>query len=230
MTVGEVLKMLETTRSADLSKEIGISDKKLRSGLRAAGYEYRNSGDKGWHYVGEGEQPLENPIQDYVTVRTSSVNRTPKAKTTHKITHKEEVNNALTPHEVGVLREMAAQWETIKGAVSTVAATSEDEVGDGLIAKGDKIHAQHPVHTIHSLYIRVKEEIKPQKKMRKTLNVNEGVGKALDDFAAKNKLDKQDIIELALYDFFEKYGENYKDHKEKDDVKERLIGKKIRRD
>lgn len=211
MTIGDVLKVLETTKSAVLAKEIGVGEKRLREALKSAGYEYSNVNPKGWHYIGEGEQPLEKSIQDYVTVRTTTTNRKPKEKSTNEITPKEDVSNALTPHEVSMLRDMIKEWETIKGAANTVAITHSDEVGDGLIAKGVATHSQQPVHSINELYIRVKQEIEPQKKMRKTLNVNEGVGKALDDFAAKNKLDKQDIIELALFDFFEKYGESYTD-------------------
>jgi hypothetical protein len=46
---------------------------------------------------------------------------------------------------------------------------------------------------------------------------SEGVGTALDDFADKHRLDKQDIIELALFDCFAKYDENYTDLRKEDD-------------
>lgn len=219
MTIGDVLKALEETKSAELAKKIGVGEKKLRDALRAAGYEYRNSGDKGWHWIGEGEQPLEKAIQDFVTVRTTNMNRKPKVKNANKVTHKEELSNVLTTHEVSMLRDMINEWETIKSAANTVLVTSKEDVGDGLIAQGFETYSQQPVHSINELYVRVKQEIEPQKKMRKTLNINSGVGTALDDFASKHKLDKQDIIELALYDFFEKYGENYADLRKGDDKK-----------
>lgn len=207
MTIGDVLKALEETKTAALAKEIGVGEKKLRDALRAAGYEYSNTIPKGWHWIREGEQPLEKSIHDYVQKRTTTTNSNPKAK----VTPKEDTSNALTTHEVSILREMVNQWETIKNAVNTVTITSEDEVGDGLIAQGVTKHSQQPIHSINELYVRVKQEIEPQKKMRKTLNINSGVGTALDDFATKNKLDKQDIIELALYDFFAAYGADYTD-------------------
>ncbi|PFL11110.1 hypothetical protein COJ07_30995 [Bacillus cereus] len=197
MKIGDVLKALVTTKSAVLAKEIGIGEKKLRDTLRSLGYEYRNSGDKGWHFVGEGDQPLERDIQDFVNVRKTREKRKVNVQRTIDVSTKDEMHNALTPREVSTLRDMINEWETIKDAINTVATTRE-----GVIETS---------HTINDLYIRVKQEIEPQKKMRKTLNVNEGVGKALDEFAAKFRLDKQDIVELALYDLFAKYGENYKD-------------------
>lgn len=197
MKIGDVLKALVTTKSAVLAKEIGIGEKKLRDTLRSLGYEYRNSGDKGWHFVGEGDQPLERDIQDFVNVRKTRAQRKGNVQRTIDVSTEDEIHNALTPREVSALRDIINEWGTIKDAINTVATTRE-----GVIETS---------HSINDLYIRVKQEIEPQKKMRKTLNVNEGVGKALDEFAAKFRLDKQDIVELALYDLFAKYGENYKD-------------------
>ncbi|HHT7180669.1 TPA: hypothetical protein ACTZ5A_005384 [Bacillus cereus] len=65
------------------------------------------------------------------------------------------------------------EWQTIKGAANTVAATSESIV--------------EAMYSINELYIRVKQERQPQEKMCKTLNINKGVGTALDDFADKHK-------------------------------------------
>ncbi|BCA37417.1 hypothetical protein BwiPL1_57990 (plasmid) [Bacillus wiedmannii] len=197
MKIGDVLKALVTTKSAVLAKEIGIGEKKLRDTLRSLGYEYRNSGDKGWHFVGEGDQPLERDIQDFVNVRKTHAQRKGNVQRTIDVSTEDEIHNALTPREVSILRDMINEWGTVKDAINTVATTRE-----GVIETS---------HSINDLYIRVKQEIEPQKKMRKTLNVNEGVGKALDEFAEKFRIDKQDIVEIALYDLFAKYGENYKD-------------------
>lgn len=197
MKIGDVLKALVTTKSAVLAKEIGIGEKKLRDTLRSVGYEYRNSGDKGWHFVGEGDQPLERDIQDFINVRKTRVQRKDNVQRTVKVSTEDEIYNALMPHEVSALRDMINEWGTVKDAINTVATTRE-----GVIETS---------HSINDLYIRVKQEIEPQKKMRKTLNVNEGVGKALDEFAEKFRIDKQDIVEIALYDLFAKYGKNYKD-------------------
>lgn len=56
-----------------------------------------------------------------------------------------------------------------------------------------------------SLDVLVFDKIKSEEKVRKTFSLNKGVGKALDAFAAGHKLNKQDIIELALWDLFRKY-------------------------
>lgn len=41
-------------------KKVGIGEKKLNEALHNAGYEYRNSAQMGWYYVGEGQEPLIN--------------------------------------------------------------------------------------------------------------------------------------------------------------------------
>ncbi|WP_317188273.1 hypothetical protein [Escherichia coli] len=106
MKIGDVLKALVTTKSAVLAKEIGIGEKKLRDTLKSLGYEYRNSGDKGWHFVGEGDQPLERDIQDFVNVRKTRTQRKGNVQRTIDVSTEGEVHNALTPHEVSVLRTL----------------------------------------------------------------------------------------------------------------------------
>lgn len=207
MMIRDVLKALEAQKTAVLAKEIGVGEKKLRDALRSAGYEYHNSGDKGWHYIGEGDQPLEKSLQDFVTVRATTVQRKDANKGTDRKAPKSEIGNGLTPYEVDTLRGMIAEWGTIKGVVDNVSVT-----------RVDVVEANEITRSIDDLFIRTKREIKKEKKMRKTININEGAGKALDDFASKYKVEKQNIIELALYDFFEKYGENYKDRKEESEA------------
>lgn len=219
MMVKDVLKAMEMKKTATLAKEIGVGEKKLRDALRAAGYDYSNVIPKGWHFVGEGEHPLDKSIHDYVKKRTT----TASSKTKVKVTTEEEKDNVLTTYEVSILRDVVNEWETVKEVLNKVSASGKRRVPGGLegyfrdFSKSEP--SQQPTHSINELYVRVKQEIEPQKKMRKTLNVNSGVGTALDDFASKYKLDKQDIIELALYDFFEKYNENYTDLRKGNDKK-----------
>lgn len=105
----------------------------------------------------------------------------------------QEVPTTLTENEKNSLRNLLIEWESIKRAVNVISNGNE------------------PVHSINELYNRIKNEVGVQMKVRKTINMNKGVGTALDDFANRYRVHKQDVIELALFDFFEKYGADYND-------------------
>ena len=68
-TIGSILDALkvEGVKTGDVAKVIkGISEKPLRNALKQAGYEFQNKVPKGWYFIGEGEQPLNHSIFDYV--------------------------------------------------------------------------------------------------------------------------------------------------------------------
>ncbi|MFC0275003.1 hypothetical protein ACFFIX_27280 [Metabacillus herbersteinensis] len=68
-SIRSILEVLsqEGVKTADVAKQIpGISEKPFRSALKEAGYEFRNSGQKGWFFIREGEEPLDKSIFDYV--------------------------------------------------------------------------------------------------------------------------------------------------------------------
>ncbi|MGM0878463.1 MAG: hypothetical protein ACQEWV_28145 [Bacillota bacterium] len=61
-SIRSILKVLaqEEVKTGDVAKQIpGISEKPFRNALKEAGYEFRNSGQKGWFFIEEGEEPLE---------------------------------------------------------------------------------------------------------------------------------------------------------------------------
>jgi hypothetical protein len=79
MKIKEILDDLLITGNtiAKIAKEkVHIGEKKLKEALHNAGYEYRNSGQKGWHYVGEGEEPLYTSVFEFI----KSNNSHPKVK------------------------------------------------------------------------------------------------------------------------------------------------------
>ena len=57
MKIGEILELIKTDKPANIAKraDVHLSEKLLRKALNKAGYEYRNSGEKGWYFVGEGD-------------------------------------------------------------------------------------------------------------------------------------------------------------------------------
>ena len=74
---------IEGNKTSDVAKAIdGISEKPFRVALKVAGYEFSNRAPKGWHYVGEDDEPLHKSIFDYVKQGNPQVKRTsPKVHT-----------------------------------------------------------------------------------------------------------------------------------------------------
>ena len=199
MKIKEILDDLLITGNtiAKIAKEkVHIGEKKLKEALHNAGYEYQNSGQKGWHYVGEGEEPLYTSVFEFI----QSNNSHPKVKQTTPIhafnvnqsshdTKKDshpiplDVNNVrtqdhteFTPEERAILRDL------IRGYVLN---DQQDSHGD-------------------DLYQRV-VTLEKGTKVRKTIVINEEVGALLDSFADQQKFNKSDLIEIAILDLVKKY-------------------------
>ncbi|MGJ3195478.1 hypothetical protein [Peribacillus frigoritolerans] len=199
MKIKEILDDLLITGNTipKIAKEkVHIGEKKLKEALHNAGYEYRNSGQKGWHYVGEGEEPLYTSVFEFI----NSKNSHPKVKQTSPI-HAFNVNQSshdtkrdshpipldvnsvrtqdhteFTPEERAILRDL------IRGHVLN---DQQDSPGD-------------------DLYQRV-VTLEKGKKVRKTIVIDEEVGALLDNFADQQKFNKSDLIEIAILDLVKKY-------------------------
>lgn len=192
-TIGSILKALaEGFTTAEIAKQIpGISEKPLRNALKEAGYEFRNYGQKGWFFVGEGEEPLDKSIFDYVKRSSPKVHKhvTPSNKypipssirftedNTSITPSSPAVHQQFTPDEVKMIREMLKAWQQ--------SATAQQ--------------------TEQSLYERIKQ-LPQGKKTRKTIVIDSDIGKRLDEFCEVERVNKSDVLHLALVDFFEKYG------------------------
>jgi hypothetical protein len=160
-TIGSILKALsEGFRTTDIAKRIsGISEKTLRQALKAAGYEFRNYGQKGWFFVGEGEEPLDKSIFDYVK-RSSPA-----------------VHQQFTQDEVKMIREMIKSWQQIAPTIQASEQSLHDRIKQ--LPKGDKT--------------------------RKTIVIDKVIGKRLDEFCEAEKVNKSDVLHLALEDFLNRY-------------------------
>jgi hypothetical protein len=186
---------------AKIAKEkVHIGEKKLKEALHNAGYEYRNSGQKGWYYIGEGEEPLYTSVFEFI----KSNNSHPKVKQTTPIhafnlnqsshdlkrdSHpipldvnsartqgKSSIHTEFTPEERAILRDLIREY---------VLNDQQDSHGD-------------------DLYQRV-VTLEKGKKVRKTIVINEEVGALLDSFADQQKINKSDLIEIAILDLIKKY-------------------------
>ncbi|MGM0879077.1 MAG: hypothetical protein ACQEWV_31675 [Bacillota bacterium] len=175
----------EGVKTGDVAKQIpGISEKPFRNALKEAGYEFRNSGQKGWFFIGEGEEPLDKSIFDYVKSSSPKVH-TPFTQSNKKFTesNKEFTNNSSIVHEqftqdeIHMIKEMLKSWQEV------ALTTQTDEP---------------------SLYDRVKQ-LPQSDKTRKTIVINRVIGKRLDEFCEAERINKSDVLHLALADFLDKY-------------------------
>lgn len=183
--------MAEGNKAEAIAKELeGISQKPFLNALKEAGYKYNNKAPKGWHYVGEGAEPLDKSIFDYVK-RSSS----PK-KSNSPVIHEEftssntdiipsnnevKVNSPMvhqqfTGDEISMIKEMLKSWQE---AVPTV------EVGE-------------------SVHDRIKH-LPQAEKTRKTIVIDKSIGERLDEFCKAERVNKSDVLHLALADFLKAY-------------------------
>ncbi|MBZ5753457.1 hypothetical protein [Metabacillus rhizolycopersici] len=175
----------EGVKIGDLAKQIpGISEKPFRNALKEAGYEFRNSGQKGWFFIGEGEEPLDKSIFDYVKSSSPKVH-TPFTQSNKKFTesnkefihHSPTVHEQFTQDEIHMIKEMLKSWKEV------ASTTQSNEL---------------------SLYDRVKQ-LPQSDKTRKTIVIDRIIGKRLDKFCETERINKSDVFHLALTDFLEKY-------------------------
>jgi hypothetical protein len=186
-SIGSILEVLaqEGVKTGDVAKQIpGISEKPFRNALREAGYEFRNSGQKGWFFIGEGEEPLDKSIFDYVKPSSPKVH-TPFTQSNKKFTesNKEFTDNSpivheqFTQDEIRMIKEMLKSWQEVVPTKQT---------------------------NEQSLYNRVKQ-LPQSDKTRKTIVIDHVIGKRLDEFCEAERINKSDVLYLSLADFLEKY-------------------------
>ncbi|MGG4156895.1 MULTISPECIES: hypothetical protein [Bacteria] len=202
MKIKELLEDLSVKGNtiAKIAKEkVGIGEKRLKEVLHNAGYEYRNSGQKGWFYSKEGEEPLYQSVFEFIETKnnsprvkrnshehlpdvkqTSPIDPQPIALDVNPIRNEGEkiVHTDFTPEERMVLRELIKAY---------VLDEKTDHQGN-----------------IDDLYKRV-VTLEKGTKVRKTIVINGEVGELLDKFSEDQKINKSDILELAILDLINKY-------------------------
>lgn len=200
LTIQYILERLKNgEKTSVIAKNIdGISEKRLRQALKDAGYFFKNTGDKGWHFEGNGEEPKDKNIFDYVkktspqkTKSNTNVNKNNTNVNTSNTNTKESNPNVNTSN--------------MNANISNLSFTQEEIAELKSIIKERKTRELKPNKTPNQpLYERIKE-IKPNKKTRKTIVIDTILGKQLDDFCNGERVKKSDIIHLALTDFLAKY-------------------------
>lgn len=178
MKIEELIKLLKGNTAKVVGKEIGICDKRLLRGLKNAGYEYSKKSDIGWHFTGQGEAPLKKDIREFIAVADDT-----KVETTDDVLAKKDVSG---------LRKMLSEWVPIKNAVNEIMQEKE------------KISAQKNTSPMHSLYMRIGES-GTKEKVSRTVNIDKDLCVKVGVFEDMYRLNRDDIIGAALYEFFKKY-------------------------
>lgn len=200
-TIKSILVALKTDgiKTGDVAKSIdGISEKPFRAALKAAGYEFSNRAPKGWHYVGVGEEPLDKSIFDYVKQGNLQVKR----KLTKVHTDMSEGEQGMIGSELDMHRgELAV---TSSSSVVPMQFTS-NEVGLILEMLQEWRESKEDMNVLEakpSVHERVKR-IPQGEKTRKTIVIDKTIGERLDVFCEQERLNKSDVMYLALEAFLD---------------------------
>jgi hypothetical protein len=194
MQIGEVLDALATPGNtvARVAKEqAGIGEKRLRMILNTAGYEFRNKGQKGWFYIGEGQEPLEKDLSDYSTVSNKTVQSTAPISNKRQVIYSR--SDLAKNHKDDQVNDTLGQSQFTKEEVTTLKEMIQEYIQE----KRNQTSRDR-------LHIRIMK-LKKEERIRKTVVMSESVAKKFDDFAEKMKFNKSNILELALIDFISSY-------------------------
>lgn len=181
ITVGRIVEMLDSKSVKEVSKEVGIAEKKIRETLKNQGF-YWNNSEKSWEFKGSNiDVALELPISNIKSTRKKHVSNTNDSNVLQYIA--DNVTISELESIIDVTRKLSA---------SNIDVTNVLHGGN--------------VDVSYELFKRVNNEIdKDIVRTRKAYPISEELQKNIDDFSKKHKIDKQELIELALKDFFKTY-------------------------
>lgn len=178
-SISSILDALKSSGISQVAKQIeGISKDPLGKALNAAGYSYSSAKPRGWHFVGEGDEPLEKSIFDYVKRSTSEKKVVSQRSHNNSTTNSQQIHMQFTEDEVLMIKNMLKSFEeTAAGAL---------------------------VEQKLSLHERIKQ-LPTEDKVRKTIVVDDTIGNLFDEFCDREKLNKSDLLHLAMADLMDRY-------------------------
>lgn len=195
MLIAEILDLTkqEGEKLQTIGKRLKISHNRLREILKDLNCKPIGTGKKGWHYVGDDPSILEKSIFDFIASKkpvtpnkgeTDALSAKGASRTAHSPTiNAETYSGCFTLDEISILKEMISNWKT---------ETPDVGINHNLTERMERLEA---------------DEKEPKTKIRKTIVIDEGIAKQLDDFAFKTRFNKSDIVHLALQDFILKYND-----------------------
>lgn len=198
-TIGSIMDALkEGNKAEQIAKSIkGISQKPFLKALKDAGYMYSNKAPKGWCYVGEGEEPLDKSIFDYV-----------KSSSPKVIQSNTDVNSSSPEVIQGNMRVKSSSHEVIQSNTDVNSSSpvvhpqfTRNELNDLMEMLQEWRLRRGTAQEFGSIHERIKALSKGEKK-RKTIVIDEKIASRLAEYSKNEKVDQSDILHLALIDFF----------------------------
>lgn len=191
-TIGSILKAIrEGNKAENVAKAIdGISQKPLLRALKDAGYAYSNKAPQGWHYVGDGEEPTEKSIFDYVKSGSPKVIRS-----------NTDVNSGNTKVNSSSPEVIQSNTDVNSSSPIVHPQFTQDEILDLVEMLHEWRLKRVTVQEVEQVHERVKALPKGDKR-RKTIVINKSIASKLEDYSKTEKIDQSDILHLALIDFF----------------------------
>jgi metal-responsive CopG/Arc/MetJ family transcriptional regulator len=194
MRIGEVLDALATPGNtvARVAKEqAGIGEKRLRTALNTAGYEFRNKGQKGWFYIGEGQEPLDKDLSDYVTESNTTGRSTTSTSNKRRVIYSR--SDLAKNHKGMQVDHILGESQFTREELTALKEMIQEYIKEK--------RNQTPRDRLHIRIMKLEKE----ERTRKTVVISESVAQRFDDFAEKMRFNKSDILELALMDFISSY-------------------------
>lgn len=176
-TLRSILNALKDSNISDVAKQIdGISKDPLASALNVAGYKYSSATPRGWAFVGDSDEPLDKSIFDFVKPKSSGKNLHSQPVPKVVTMDSHAIHGQFTDDEMLAIKEMLKSW---KESAPTI--------------------KMEP--TLHE---RIKQ-LPQEEKTRKTIVIDQSIGERFDVFCEAERLNKSDILHLALADFMDKF-------------------------
>lgn len=121
MKIREIFELIQTDTLANIAKrdDVHLSEKPLRNALKSAGYEFRNLGNKGWYFIGEGEETnvLEQSIYDFSKAGKATANvstKKPKMVSANVVTNESnQRSNVPAKEEIKQANEQVAPTKEV---------------------------------------------------------------------------------------------------------------------
>jgi hypothetical protein len=163
---------------SEVAQELNTSKDTLNRRLKSWGYEWDNSAKKRI-YKGDEPEPLETDMAEVINGNKSG---NPKVVTGNKGNAKIERNNPI-------------QAQGNKQVIT----------GNHEFTKEEIVFLKEWVKEWQSRNDNAGEPALPQpgNKVRKTFHINEDYIAQIDDFAQKHRLNKSDVVHMALHKFFQ---------------------------
>ena len=182
MLVGEFLERIQHGETVTgMSEALGLHRKTLQRRLRRLGYKW-DAEKLRWQWGGEqGEEPLHVSLIDMNMSWSKQLDRTSSQPV--KESEKKVVSSPFTLDEIKGLKEMLLQWRQAPEPTKDPTSVSEQDLVERI---------QH---------IRNSEN----EKVRKTIVIDHEIGDRFDEYAEKTRLNKSDLLHLAIYEMMEKY-------------------------